>query len=167
MYFSVLLLISLPGSPSTSISEIHARQSLVAFFHARPHIRDDLTQSLSNMDDATRIVQKFLLGRGNASDLSDLNEAIIAWNSIRQRIRLERNMEAAERGSITEEEWSSLDTLAGRMDDLSSLSVRISASITRGDLVDAQEDEVAGTLEPNIPLSDENTQGMKWSIKSE
>ena len=27
-----------PGSPSTSIKEINARQYLVAFFHARPHL---------------------------------------------------------------------------------------------------------------------------------
>jgi DNA mismatch repair ATPase MutS len=162
-----MLLTSLLGSPSTSISEIHARQSLVAFFHARPHIRDDLTQLLSNMDDATRIVQKFLLGRGNTYDLSALNQAITAWSSIRQRIKLERRMEAKERGVIEQEEWDSLDSLMTRMDDLASLSLRISASITRGDPYDIQEEEAEGSLDPAISLSAEIMQGMKWSIKSE
>ena len=81
-------LISVPGSPSGSIAEVNARQSLVAFFHARPHLRNDLVGALRDLEDATRIVQKFLLGRGDASDLSAMSACISIWAAIRSRIAL-------------------------------------------------------------------------------
>ena len=80
------------GSPSTSIKEINARQSLVGFLHARPHLRDDILQSLGDMEDASRIVQKFILGRGDATDLSAIHSTILIWASIKRRIELEKNM---------------------------------------------------------------------------
>ncbi|KZT74786.1 hypothetical protein DAEQUDRAFT_742256 [Daedalea quercina L-15889] len=108
-------------SPSTSLREIKARQSLVAFFHARPYLREDLVQALGDIEDTTRIVQRLLLGRGQSSDLAALCSTIRTWTSIRRRVELEKAMEAQERGVVDEEEWSSIDALMHGMHDLDHL----------------------------------------------
>ncbi|KAI0048387.1 hypothetical protein FA95DRAFT_1678333 [Auriscalpium vulgare] len=116
-------------SPSTSLSEINARQSLVAFFHTRPHLRSDLVELLQGIDDATRIVQKFLLGRGDAGDLSSVSGTIATWDSIRKRVELEKLMEGREKGIIVEEEWTSMDALMSRMDSLETLAQTIGKAL--------------------------------------
>jgi DNA mismatch repair ATPase MutS len=155
------------GSPSTSVAEIHARQALVAFFHSRTHIRDDITKSLSNVEDATRILQKFLLGRGDAGDLSAINQTIAIWSSIQKRIDLERFMEIQERGKINQEEWTSLESLMTRMNNLTNLSQRISASITRGDDSEVTDEPSEDNLALQMPLDVSSISGLKWSIKPE
>jgi DNA mismatch repair ATPase MutS len=117
------------GSPSTSLKEINARLSLVAFFHARPHFRADLCEQLTHAEDATRIVQKFLSGRGGASDLAAVSGTIGVWTAIARRIALERAMEAQERGGVDGEAWASLDALVARMSDLGELSARIANAL--------------------------------------
>ncbi|KAF8761774.1 MutS domain I [Rhizoctonia solani] len=62
--------------PSTSVQEIRARQALVALFYARPHLRRDIVALLRKMGDATRLVQKLILGRGDADDLLAIAETI-------------------------------------------------------------------------------------------
>jgi DNA mismatch repair ATPase MutS len=157
----------LTGSPSTSVAEINARQALVAFFHSRTHIRDDLTQLLSNIEDVSRIVQKFLLGRGNANDLSAINQTIVGWSSIQKRIELERDMAIKERGSIRHEEWASLDSLMARMNDLTNLSLRISTSITRVVTSEVEDEPMEEALVPAMPLDFESISHLKWGIKPE
>lgn len=127
-----------PGSPSTSIKEISARQSLVGFLHARPHLRDDIRQALGGMEDASRIVQKFIMGRGNTSDLSAMHSTIMIWSSVKRRIEIERKMEKEEKCSTSEDEWASLDALMSRMSDLRSLACRISMALHQR--VDVAED---------------------------
>jgi len=165
----------MPGSPSTRLDEINFRQSLVAFFVARPHVRDDVRQLLSGAEDATRVLQRFLLGRGLPSDFSSLNSSIITWISISRRLALEREQELKERGQLDVDEWSCVDTLLGRMKDLSELSVRITASLTRTDLsVDLEpepetEEGREATPNPDSRAAELNlTSGAaKWMIRPE
>ncbi|KAF5368576.1 hypothetical protein D9758_002409 [Tetrapyrgos nigripes] len=121
-------------SPSTSIPEIDARQSLVAFFCARPHFRSDLLDLLKKSEDAGRVVQKFLLGRGGASDLLALTTSIHLWTDIQQRVYLEREMEVQERSNFNPEEWASLDILISRMVQLEEFSERIGKALNQTDL---------------------------------
>lgn len=120
------------GSPSTSIKEINARQSLVRFLYDRPHLRNDILQALRDMDDASRIVQKFILGRGDTGDLSAIHSTILIWASIEKRFELEKKMESKERGAIAENQWASLDVLVSRMSDLRVLANRIDMALYRG-----------------------------------
>lgn len=52
---------------------------------------------MGDVDDATRIVQKFLLGRGDVSDLSAICATIDVWSSMKSRVALEKSMERQER----------------------------------------------------------------------
>lgn len=103
----------------------------MAFFFARPHLSADLIQSLGAIEDASRIIQKFLLGRGDASDLSAISTTIELWTSVKTRVALERKMEEQERDSILADEWTSIDVLISRLDSLRDLSRRIEAAVSR------------------------------------
>lgn len=163
------------GSPSTQLDEINFRQSLVAFFVARPHVRDDIRQLLSGAEDATRVLQRFLFCRGLPSDFSSLNSSIITWISINKRLTLEREQELKERGQLNIDEWTCIDTLLGRMKNLAELSVRITASLTRADLsADLEpepetEEEEEVTPDPNSPAVEINLASgvAKWIIRPE
>ncbi|KAJ3870122.1 muts domain V-domain-containing protein [Lentinula novae-zelandiae] len=142
-------------SPSTSIQEINARQSLVAFFHSRPHFRADLLVFLAKAEDASRIVQKFLLGKGDPSDMLALTATVNIWSGIQQRVNHEREMEYLERRSFSASEWVSLDTLMNRMVNLEDLAQRISLAVERpvspqydesAEDADLESDENSGTL---------------------
>ncbi|KAH9946837.1 muts domain V-domain-containing protein [Amylocystis lapponica] len=158
------------SSPSTSISEINARQSLVAFFHSRPYLREDIVQALGDIEDATRIVQKFLLGRGQASDLSAICSTINTWVSVKQRIALEKEMEQRERGFVSEEEWSSLDALMRRMSDLEDLSSRIQNALAHNDdtaFGAIDEDTMADTPSIQSRFTKTTFGDDNWTIKPE
>ncbi|KAJ4486390.1 muts domain V-domain-containing protein [Lentinula aciculospora] len=116
-------------SPSTSIQEINARQSLVAFLHSRPHFRADLLVLLAKAEDAGRIVQKFLLGKGDPSDLLALTSTVNIWSEIQWRVSHEREMESLEQRSLAAPEWASLDMLMNRMNNLQDLAQRISLAV--------------------------------------
>jgi DNA mismatch repair ATPase MutS len=119
------------AAPSTSAREIRARQALVAHFHARPHLREDLRLQLAAGGDASRLVQRLLARRGDAADLAALAETIAVWAAMRRAVALEREMEARERGAIDDGEWASLDALMARMSDLQSLGDRIELALQR------------------------------------
>ncbi|KAJ4001318.1 muts domain V-domain-containing protein [Lentinula boryana] len=116
-------------SPSTSIQEINARQSLVAFFYSRPHFRADLLTLLAKAEDAGRIVQKFLLGKGDPSDMLALTATVNIWSEIQRRVAHEREMQFLEQQSFDTSEWTSLDTLMNRMVHLEDLAQRISLAV--------------------------------------
>ncbi|PCH33487.1 hypothetical protein WOLCODRAFT_147580 [Wolfiporia cocos MD-104 SS10] len=116
-------------SPSTSLKEINARQSLVAFFHSRSYIREDLAQSLDGIEDVSRIVQRFLLGRGYSDDLLSVSRTIRTWNAIKERIDFERSMELTARKSVRAEEWASIDALMCRLRDLGPLADLIEKAV--------------------------------------
>lgn len=117
------------GSPSTSRREIEARQSLVAFFYERPHLRDDIVRLLQDSEDACRIVQRFLACRGEPKDLLAINRTIQVWTSIRNRIELEKTMERPEQDSVRGEDWFSVDTLLSKITSLHNISTRITMAL--------------------------------------
>ncbi|KAK0456272.1 muts domain V-domain-containing protein [Armillaria borealis] len=122
-------------SPSTSIPEIEARQSLVDFFCSRPYFREDLVGALAKLEDASRIVQKFILGRGDTSDLLAVHTTIKTWSHLKLRIERERLLEAQEREeNFSPDEWSSLDSLMARFSDLDELRQRIGSAVERTDV---------------------------------
>ncbi|OBZ78757.1 MutS 1 [Grifola frondosa] len=158
-------------SPSTSITEINARQSLVAFFYSRPFVLQDLVQTLGEVEDATRIVQRFLLGRGDVSDLSAICTTIDIWSSIKNRVELEKHMEHQERGQVTESDWTSLEMLMSRMADLENLANRIRMALTGENALPSPEipESGDGTNESLQPSRDHFTVigGETWTIKPE
>jgi hypothetical protein len=112
------------------MKEINARQSLVAFLYTRPDLRADLTATVSKTDDVTRIVQKFLLGRAEPSDLLAISSTVSVWFSIQERLRQEKILEEREQNGIRIDEWSSIDTLMSRLADLGQLSKKITDALS-------------------------------------
>ncbi|OSX67715.1 hypothetical protein POSPLADRAFT_1129366 [Postia placenta MAD-698-R-SB12] len=168
-------------SPSTSLEEINARQSLVAFFYARPHLRDDLLQSLRELDDASRIVQKFLLGRGQPSDLAAISSTIRIWESIKKQIEFEKIMEKTHR-ELKPQEWESVEALLHGMYHLESLSERIEGAINAANIRELStpsdpipdNDEASDSdsdpktlLSTSAPVINTNNAfgGYKWQIR--
>ncbi|KAJ3838374.1 muts domain V-domain-containing protein [Lentinula raphanica] len=159
-------------SPSTSIQEINARQSLVAFFYSRPHLRADLLALLVKAEDAGRIVQKFLVGKGDPSDMLALTTTVNVWSEIQRRIAHEREMECLEQPSFDTSEWMSLDTLMSRMVNLEALAKRISLAIehpANSQLDDSQvedsENDGGYGPEANILRADSRYGRIKLGIK--
>ncbi|KAK0233421.1 muts domain V-domain-containing protein [Armillaria fumosa] len=158
-------------SPSTSIPEIEARQSLVEFFCSRPYFREDLVGALAKLEDASRIVQKFLLGRGDTSDLLAVHTTIETWSRLKLRIERERLLEAQEReDNFSTYEWSSLDSLMTRFSDLDELGRRIGSAVERTD-IDADEPDkpvLEDEVEEAEPAFFKWRYGpSKWVIKPE
>ena len=160
------------GSPSTSVAEINARQSLVAFFHSRPFLRQDLVQNLRDAEDATRIVQKFLLGRGSYHDLTAICTTIDIWTSIKERILMEKSMEGRDVEHIDDAEWASIEALMDRLSDLDSLARRIRMSLSQRETTvsegDVDIESELPTITP-VPVRDpRNPLGItEWIIKPE
>ncbi|KAI0082196.1 hypothetical protein K474DRAFT_1655535 [Panus rudis PR-1116 ss-1] len=156
-------------SPSTSVAEINTRQSLVGFFKSRPYLRTDLVQALNDMSDTSRIIQKFLLGRGDASDLLALGGTIDAWDAVQRRIELERTVEQQSSSATLSEDWASLNALLSRMADLQPLVHKIHAALVQ----DSNTSEVPlsdGNEEFNESSSTEplaTTSTYDWKIKPE
>ncbi|KAI0670071.1 muts domain V-domain-containing protein [Trametes maxima] len=159
-------------SPSTSVVEINARQSLVAFFHARPFLRQDLVQALRDAEDATRIVQKFLLGRGGFCDLSAICATVDIWHSIKERILTEHKMEQEDAARAEGPEWASAIALMDGLVDLGHLAGRIRMALAEreGAMVGAErmtEDPLPDTS-PVAQRDPRNPLGITdWTIKPE
>ncbi|KAK0208543.1 muts domain V-domain-containing protein [Desarmillaria ectypa] len=158
-------------SPSTSIPEIEARQSLVEFFCLRSYFREDLVEALAKLEDASRIVQKFLLGRGDNSDLLAVYTTVKTWSHLKLRIGRERLLEAQERGeNFCSDEWSSLDSLMARFSDLNELGRRIGSALERTDINadDPNESVLEDEVEDAEPAFFKWRYGpSKWVIKPE
>ncbi|KAL7285659.1 hypothetical protein ACG7TL_000764 [Trametes sanguinea] len=159
-------------SPSTSVTEINARQSLVAFFHAKPFLRQDLVQLLRDSEDATRIVQKFLLGRAHFYDLSAICNTIDIWSSIKAKILDEREIERRDDGVTDDSQWTSINALMDRLSDLSGLADHIRAALVQKDSPTLDSEEMAEELPSGIsPLQTRDPRNplglMEWTIKPE
>ncbi|KAI0335987.1 hypothetical protein GY45DRAFT_1350294 [Cubamyces sp. BRFM 1775] len=156
-------------SPSTSLVEINARQSLVAFFHERPYLRQDLVQVLRDAGDATRIVQKFMLGRGSPSDLFAICTTVDVWASIKDRIAMERKMLQQEGVAVDESQWTSIDALMSRLGDLSSLAQRIRMALPQREGAISSEETTEDLPTGSSPLQiARNPLGIAdWSINPE
>ena len=157
------------GSPSTSLSEINARQSLVSFFYARPHLRRDLRDRLRGIEDVTRTVQKFLLGRGNSSDVVAIGMAISTWSLMKRRISLERELQWKEGDSSLEREWASIDAVISRMEELPSLERKIQASMDGTQIGPESSPEMSegAVMSRESSAEDKWQNGYRWSINPE
>lgn len=158
-------------SPSTSVSEITTRQSIVAFFVSRPYLRADIVSLLRKIEDTARIVQKFLSGKGEMRDLRNVGSAIGYWEALRERFELERKMEEEEQSRTTLREWKCIDSLLTRMSTMKELSRRISAAVM--DEVDEEplyddrdeEDKLDPLIVSGSSKSKEPTTVFRWHIK--
>ncbi|KIK71237.1 hypothetical protein GYMLUDRAFT_66444 [Collybiopsis luxurians FD-317 M1] len=150
-------------SPSTSIQEINARQALVAFFHARPHFLADMLILIAKAEDAGRIVQKFLLGKGDPNDLLALTATVNIWNDIKRRVTHEREMEALEQTSFNSKEWGSLETLIKRMANVEDLAQKISLAVENSSPFKGDESYVSSELNEGSGVVDESALRPEWS----
>ena len=120
--------------------EIQARQNLVSLFYKRCHLRDDLVLLLKRLEDASRIVQRFLLGKGDVTDLSNIKSTIDIWEEIKSRMEMEYKMESRGQVTVSGDEWLDLSRLLNRMANLQNLALRIGAAVDVGQL-DLMNDE--------------------------
>lgn len=151
-----------------------ARQSLVNLFRTRQTLREDLVELLKGAEDAMRISQKFLLGKGGVEDLVSIRSTITIWDTIKNRISLEKECERNEGGDqFANEEWQALGQLMTRMMDLSGLARRIELAIEVRQKEDvAEESEDIGVPEPDATTTSEIPKFLslpgidtKWTIK--
>ena len=94
---------------------------------------------------------------------------MVTWTSINKRLIFEREQELKERGQLIAGEWASVDALLRRMKDLTELSVRVSASLTRTDFADPEPGEEEATPDLNLPVDEVNLASgvVKWVIRPE
>ncbi|KXN89833.1 hypothetical protein AN958_04837 [Leucoagaricus sp. SymC.cos] len=150
-------------SPSTSLPEITARQSLVEFFVERPHLVADMTQLLSQIDDTSRLTQKFLVGRGDAGDLAAISRTIRTWSKIPALLVSEKMLEETEKEDFDAREWTSLEALVSRMHALVELSETIDRALSSdaGDVEGLSAENDHDLEDPN-----ESNQLLNWKITS-
>ena len=153
------------------MTEINTRQSLVAFFHARPFLQQDLAQHLLNAEDASRITQKLILRRGTSSDLTAICATIDTWISIKERVLMEKQMDASNGIPADETAWSSIEALMERLSDLEGLAHRIRSSLVAREAAVTQDEELveeqSAALAPPTAIRDsKNPLGLaEWTIK--
>jgi len=142
----------------------------VEFFYTRLFLRNDVVQMLKECDDATRIVQKFLLSKGEPRDLLSINRTIEVWIAIQERLELERKMEKSERGNLICSEWQGIDALVSGIADLQNLSCRIALALHDIEVPDVA---VEAPGEDDIPQEEKETQTVayngiyKWTVRPE
>ncbi|QRV76777.1 DNA mismatch repair protein MutS [Ceratobasidium sp. AG-Ba] len=152
--------------PSTSVTEIQARQALVALFHERTHLRRDILALLRQTGDAIRLVQKLQLRRGDADDLLAIAETIGAHAEIVSRLRFE--MKVSSKKKHEKDQLSSLSLLLGRVSDLSELAERIGTAVHVTPLVVGEDGLKHELPSAGDPEPDELSPDAKnWSIKAE
>lgn len=155
------------GSPSTSLVEINQRQSLVSFFHRRQHFRADICGILKEMDDVTRLCQRFLLGRADFSDVIGIKTAIGTWDTLKRNCENEKLLEGAEnRLPPYSSEWASVESLLHRMNNIGDLYDKISQAV----IVNCDSTELwlgESTMMENEDSNNEISnaaKSKKWSI---
>lgn len=112
---------------------------------------------MNDVEDTSRVVQKFVLGRGNVGDLSSIYLTIKVWTSIKERIEQERAIEWAKLENPLSDEWAGVDALLERMTDLGPLATRIAFA-----LVDQQSE--AGSEETLDHLDDDAVESHEMVI---
>jgi len=125
-----------------------------------------MCEILKEMDDVSRLCQRFLLGRADFNDLIAIKSAIGAWETMKQNCLNERLLEATEnRLPLYSKEWASLESLLQRMDDLTNLHNKISeAIIVNCDSTELSLGEESNVVEEVDPKDQMPTTGKKWTI---
>ncbi|GAA6061012.1 hypothetical protein JCM10212_001068 [Sporobolomyces blumeae] len=138
------------GSPSTDLTEIHSRLSLVSAFHdALPSSRSYLRALLRTLDDTPRLLQRLYLRRGTAFDLLGLKKTMRALDTIREEIdarvpstmAVEATAEGAMLESLQRDEALAIRRLVDRLGDFSQLATEIEAAIDEDALMARTRDE--------------------------
>jgi len=134
----------------------------------------DIYEILKEVDDIGRVCQRFLLGRGDFSDLIAIHSTMQTWASLKRRCQQEKTMEDIEKlGSPDANGWATLDALFLRMNDLGGFFEKIDSAIVInpevqneiGDLDNSvQHLDAENNIEPGEPVSDRAI-GKKWAIK--
>lgn len=133
----------------------------------------DICEILKEVDDIRRICQRFLLGRGDFSDLVAIHSTIQTWVSLKKRFQHEKIMEDIEAvDSPDANGWTTLGALFLRMNDLTSFFDKINNAIvinleTQNEIGDmdnnGQEIDTENNIEPGEPVLDKAI-GKKWAI---
>lgn len=121
---------------------------------------------MDEVEDTTRIVQRFLLGRGDPGDLVSISKTINVWSAIRKRLELEKQMESSERGFLLSEDWSSVDTLLCRMADLQDLESRIKLALRSIETTDESRDDQDAGGSLLTDAEEPSKIGLKFDIPS-
>ena len=157
------------GAPSTSILEIESRQAIVASFHRHPHFRADIKEIIGDAEDIGRIVQKFLLGRGDCTDLLSVARTINIWWAIIKRVDEEKHMK--DRGmNEVKEDWHSFETLVNQIVDLNYLSTKIRTALSTDFFIregPAENMEGITEVEPTEGSQSFGKYQGKWMINPE
>lgn len=125
-----ILLQHFAGSPSTSLDEIRARQSVVATVHSLPHLRADLVLLVQESRDVSRIVQRLMTMKGDAEDLITIKDAISIWTRIQERIAQEaEHMLPTSDDAGMDRDWKTLVALISRMKGMERLAERLAKAI--------------------------------------
>jgi DNA mismatch repair ATPase MutS len=113
------------------------------------------------IDDTTRLTQKFLVGRGDYSDLAAISRTIRTWSKIPAMLAAEQILEEKENKGYDVREWNSLDALVLRMHVLVELSETIDKALGPNveDMVDSSTD-----VEHEQEESNESNQLLNWRI---
>lgn len=99
-------------------------------FCTRLALRVAIIDSLKRLEDATRIIQKFSLGKGSIGDLIAIRRCIDIWNNANLIIKAEKAAELDNRGpQFKAESWESIGVLVKRLVDLKKLATRIESAV--------------------------------------
>ncbi|KAG9000887.1 DNA mismatch repair ATPase msh1 [Tulasnella sp. JGI-2019a] len=158
-------------SPSTVVTTINSRQALVAVFLALPHLRNDLIQLLKQSEDATCIVQKFLLGKGDTEDLLAIRDTIRVWNEMREMT--ESELYNITHTNIARADRDILGQFIRKLADLQKLASKITLAVdesvaARKEKADTIGDvgNVEGEIQPEGDEVGLATQAMTFSAGS-
>ena len=131
---------------------------------------------LRSTEDTSRILQKFLSGKGAPDDLLNIRKSIQTWCEIRDHIRLEKSVDVQgdASGCSRSSDWHNIDTLINRLTDLRPLADRIEMAVDdeelrrKDRLLDATGSEGEEIESPNILSTSalgSPPYGLKWRIK--
>jgi DNA mismatch repair ATPase MutS len=134
------LLIRTLTSPSTDIGAINSRLSLVEAFVKRRDLRDDLRQSLKDVGDIMRVVQRFKSQRGSARDIWDTATWIRGVDRLLTRLKLDLGDVKPMSGSSAEGRDRLLE-LVDHFKQLTACAEKIEASVDESSLLRGLEME--------------------------
>ncbi|GMK56766.1 hypothetical protein CspeluHIS016_0306060 [Cutaneotrichosporon spelunceum] len=150
-------------APSTSLSAINARLSLVAALHEREALRTDLRDSLRTLGDVMRIVQRFRAWRGDVGDVWDVARWVAGVERLRDRIRLDIGLDGRRRKVAADmgqpEGVERLEQLVEAFAPLDDLVAGIEGAIDESRLPGLQAEEVDEDEEATL---DKRTQARWW-----
>ena len=128
---------------------------------------------LKRIEDASRIVQKFLLGKGDTDDLLAIKYTINVWSQMKKMIELEMSMKTNQ--GVDDNMWKNLQLVMGRFKDLEALSSAIDSAVDENALRrkdEAVEEETSsdGDQPKEVVLQGPsskflNSKGIVWTIK--